>query len=244
MIARVLAAALLAAVILAGVAWPRGGELGSYRTSLEGRTPGQRRNATLSARSFGGVELAPGETFSFNRHVGSWTADRGYVKAPVSYNGQLLVSWGGGVCQTSTTLYNAALLAGLEVTERHRHEFAPSYVPPGRDAAVAFEALDLRLRNPYQFPVTLTCDVSGDAITVRVTARKMPTELPRIEAVVERASDPATIVLHGAERTRVRNSGRKGFRTSVWRVWHDRRELVSRDTYPVMHRIEETTSSF
>ena len=75
--------------------------------------------------------VLPGQVFSFNKTVGSWTADRGYVRAPVSYDGELIKSWGGGVCQTSTTIYNAALMAGLEILERHHHHWPARYAPLG-----------------------------------------------------------------------------------------------------------------
>jgi vancomycin resistance protein YoaR len=132
-----------------------------FATSLEGRTQGQRHNATLAAKRLHGAILAPDATWSFNQTVGQWVRSEGYVRAPVSYGGVLVPAWGGGVCQTSTTLYNAALLAGLEVVERHPHTIAPSYIAPGRDAAVAHGIADLKLRNPYPFPCRIECFVRG-----------------------------------------------------------------------------------
>src|SRR5690349_13198224 len=112
-------------------------EIAGYATSLQGRTHGQRHNAELAAAALDGKTIAPGAVFSFNQTVKSWSLDEGYVKAPVSFDGELVRAYGGGVCQTSTTLYNAALLAGLPILERHPHVFRPQYITPGRDAAVA-----------------------------------------------------------------------------------------------------------
>src|SRR5687767_11452496 len=109
-------------------------EMAGYATSLLGRTSGQRHNARLAAEAINGKAIAPGEVFSFNRAVKSWSVDQGYVKAPVSFDGELVRAFGGGVCQTSSTLYNAALLAGLPIIERHPHVFRPQYIAPGRDA--------------------------------------------------------------------------------------------------------------
>src|SRR5207302_1442552 len=81
------------------------------------RTKAQKRNAILALKKLDGAVIAPGETFSFNTRVGTWSRDQGYRRAPVSYNGTLIASWGGGVCQTSTTLYNAALLAGMKIID-------------------------------------------------------------------------------------------------------------------------------
>ena len=91
----------------------------SFATSLKGRTPSQLHNARLSANELHGEMIPPEGVFSFNRAVKTWTSDEGYVKAPVSYDGELIPAYGGGVCQTSTTLYNAALLAGMPIVERH-----------------------------------------------------------------------------------------------------------------------------
>ena len=124
-------------------------ELAGYATSLRGRTAAQSGpTRQKAAQAINGKIIAPGATFSYNQTVKSWSWDAGYVKAPVSYDGELVKAYGGGVCQTSTTLYNAALLAGLPIVERHAHTFAPHYVPPGRDAAVAQYDIDLRFQKP------------------------------------------------------------------------------------------------
>jgi vancomycin resistance protein VanW len=148
-----------------------------FATSLEGRTQGQRHNATLAAKRIHGAIIAPDATWSFNQTIGQWVRSEGYVRAPVSYGGVLVPAWGGGVCQTSTTLYNAALLAGLEVVERHPHTIAPSYIAPGRDAAVAHGIADLKLRNPYPFPCRIECFVRGDKLVCRLSAGASPQQV-------------------------------------------------------------------
>ena len=139
---------LSASVVLGGLIWanvrvtPQVSEqrLAGYTTSLKGRKKAQIRNATLAARALNGQVIAVRKTFSYNAvvSVSDKDSDTGYVPAPVSVEGTMVPALGGGVCQTSTTLYNAALLAGLSVVERHPHTIAPKYVPPGRDAAVAW----------------------------------------------------------------------------------------------------------
>jgi vancomycin resistance protein YoaR len=169
-----------------------------FATSLEGRTPGQRHNATLAAKRVHGATLAPNAEWSFNQTIGQWVRSEGYVRAPVSYGGVLVPAWGGGVCQTSTTLYNAALLAGLEVLERHPHTIAPSYIAPGRDAAVAQGIADLKLRNPYPFPCRIECFIRGDKLVCRISAGASAEQVrPHARActleteVVSRAPAPA-----------------------------------------------------
>lgn len=211
-----------------------------FSTSLSGRTPNQRHNARLSLSEIHGSVLQPGETFSFNQRCQGWTARDGYRKAPVSYNGQLVDAWGGGVCQTSSTLFNAALLAGMEIVERHGHVFSPDYVPAGRDAAVAYETVDLKFRNPYPFPVRIEGRARGSQLTVTLTGLGQPKALPRVISEVDEVREPQTFLYGQGEHSRVRNSGKTGYSVTVWRLWPDRRrEVVVRQTTPAMHRVVE-----
>ncbi|MCX7967413.1 MAG: VanW family protein, partial [Armatimonadetes bacterium] len=93
---------------------------------------------------------------------------------PVSLGGVLVPSWGGGVCQVSTTLYVAALLAGMEILERHNHAIAPSYVSTGMDAAVAYGVADLKFRNPFNFPVRVKCEVKASQIVCQIVGLMTP----------------------------------------------------------------------
>lgn len=240
-----LALALALLCGLAGSAWlaetpPHEYRLAAFTTTLEGRTRSQRHNAELGLEKLRDVEVPAGGIFSFNRTVGTWTRDAGYRKAPVSYNGQLIRSWGGGVCQTSTTLYNAALLAGMEIVERHRHTFQPGYAPPGRDAAVAFNSIDLRLRNPYPFPVRLRGRAENGRLMVEVVADRPLPERPHLTQEVWSVRAPSTFTSGPPGPSgRLRNSGKAGCEVAVYRVWRSRRELISVDSYPAMHRLVE-----
>lgn len=243
---RITAAILLASGVAAAALLP-GPErtLGAYVTSLEGRTGGQRQNALRAAKSLDGAVIAPGHVLSFNRLVGSWTPDRGYVMAPVSFDGELVNDWGGGVCQTSTVLYNAALLAGLEIVERHRHTWAPRYAPPGLDAAVAQSNIDLRLRNPYPWPVRIRALREEGRLGFEVLGRAAG---PIASVAGEtRATVAPTEVLRSSQRLpagnrRIVTHGRPGVRVAVYRTFRQgekagRRELVSLDAYPAMGRV-------
>jgi hypothetical protein len=223
---------------------PREQVLGRYSTSLAARSPGQRTNARRSARALEGVTIPAGAEFSFNRTVGPWTADRGYVLAPVSYEGDLLVDWGGGVCQTSTTLYNAALVAGLEIVQRERHSWAPRYVPPGLDAAVAVSSADLRLRNPYPWPVRLHAQLQGERLGLEIRGG-LAGPVAEVHGDLEEALPPEEVVRTEASQTPGRHPavrGRPGAQVSVYRTYllgpeRGRRELVSQDSYPAMPRV-------
>ncbi len=231
---------LIAGLSVALLARPGEVCMGGYTTSLAGRSPSQRHNSLLALMKLTGAVVKPGQTFSFIKRVGTFSRDEGYRKAPVSYNGQLIDSWGGGVCQTSTTLYNAALLSGMEIVERNRHRFAPSYIPPGRDAAVAFNAIDLKFKNPHPYPVRIIGRIEGDRLTIGIYGPDKLRQKPRIVEIVRDPLEPATYTI-GQEgpRARVRNTGKAGFQVSVFRIVGDSRELISCDSYPSMDRVVE-----
>lgn len=219
--------------------------MAAYSTSLDGRTAAQRSNALLAARAVDGAVIQPGGVFSFNRTVGPWTADRGYLRAPVSYEGELVKDWGGGVCQTSTTLYNAALVAGLDVVERHPHTWAPRYAPPGRDAAVAQYDIDLRFRNSNPWPVRIRTRVVGDSLGFEVVGREAGS-IASVATLSMGRADPVEITLPSVHvapgRRLIITRGKPGARVTVYRVFLKGpkagvRELVSRDSYPAMNRV-------
>lgn len=219
-------------------------EIASYTTSLNGRTPSQVHNVATALRSVNGKVLMPGETFSFLKSVGPWTADRGYRKAPVSYDGELVRSYGGGVCQLSSTLYNTALLAGLEIVERHSHHWPARYAPIGRDAAVAHEEVDLRFRNSLPVPVRLSCSIEGEKLKCAVRAACRPgcrvevkTELVSVTRPAEVFQDQA----RGPVRWKLTVRGHPGYHVVTYRKFfangRTRREFISEDTYQPMNRL-------
>jgi vancomycin resistance protein YoaR len=235
------------AVSLVCVLRLRGGPdvvLGQYATRLRGRTAAQKHNAAMAAAALNGQVVKPGREVSFNRIVGPWTADRGYKKAPVSYDGELVMAWGGGVCQTSTTLYNAAMLAGLDVVERHRHAWPPRYVAPGRDAAVAYPGIDLVVRNPYPWPVRLAASVQGENLAVTVFGGERLATHIAVEGDVRSVIQPDEVLQVGRPDSgrHVLSAGQPGFDVAVYRTYHRggrlvRTELMSTDHYPAMNRV-------
>ncbi len=224
-------------------------EIGSYVTSLHGRTDSQVFNAVLATRKIGNVVLAPGATFSFLQTVGPWTADMGYKKAPVSYDGELVNSWGGGVCQVSTTLYNAALLSGLEIVERHRHHWPARYAPLGRDAAVAYGDIDLKFRNNLPVPVRIIGSIEGEKLAFRVQSSYHPRYTVRIEPETRAVMLPNEVVqdrtTDGSGRWKLINRGHPGFCVTTYRRFmagkSSRRQRISEDRYPAMSRIVRIT---
>lgn len=254
--ARMAAIAVAIALIAALGIWAvlSGGgeyEIGCYATGLRGRTPSQVHNLIVAAKRINGTVLQPGQTFSFVRAVGPWTADMGYMKAPVSYDGELIRSWGGGVCQTSTTLYNAALLAGLDIVERHKHHWPARYAPLGRDAAVAYSDIDLKFRNDLPAPVRIVGEVKGDRVAFRLMCTSRPRWHVEIESQTRSVTRPGEIVIPHDNLARGRwktvNRGHPGFCVVIYRRFiagrSVRRQMISEDDYPVMNRVVRMAAS-
>lgn len=227
-------------------------EIAGSSTPLRGRGSNQRHNAALAARSLDGCVVLPGEVFSFNRRVQVWSAQRGYRKAPISYEGVLVPAVGGGVCQVSSTLYNAVLTAGLPIVERHRHAVAPLYVPPGRDAAVAQGTLDFRFKNALSAPLRIRTAVSDGMLTVRLFCSDAVVSTATIMTKVLSSRPPRRVARAEPDADQVRRTGNAhgrgaaGFRVVTYRCFYEGgrevlRERVSDDTYQAVDYVLEPT---
>jgi vancomycin resistance protein YoaR len=138
------------------------GVIGEFSTSFKGSSYGRIQNIKVSAKRLSDLLILPGDEISYNEMVGPINSETGFMEAPVIINGELTPGMGGGVCQTSTTLYNALLLADITIVERHPHSIAASYVPKGTDGAVAQGYLDLKFRNDFDFPIYTFSKVVGN----------------------------------------------------------------------------------
>lgn len=141
--------------------------LATASTTFTTETPNNKNrgiNIRLAAQSINGTVLFPGGEFSFNNVVGPRTSGKGYVIAHVFSEGQVKDGYGGGICQVSTTLYDAALFSNLNITERHNHVFAVGYVPLGLDAAISYGYSDFKFTNTTDYPIRIDAGVSGNNI--------------------------------------------------------------------------------
>lgn len=147
--------------------------LASYTTTMAAN-PDRTYNIALAAGLVHGRILAPGEVFSYNQTVGPRTIERGFRPAPILLDDELVPGDGGGICQVSSTLFNVALLADLEVIARANHTRPVPYLPMGRDATVIYGALDLRVRNRTGSHVLLWTKVTGRRLTITVYGTPAP----------------------------------------------------------------------
>lgn len=141
--------------------------LAEYTTYFDGSSD-RGENVRLAAEALNHYLLKAGQEFSFNKVVGERSADAGYLAAPVIIDGRTETGLGGGVCQVSSTLYNAILLAGLTPTDRTAHFFPAAYVPAGLDATVSFNQLDLCFRNSLPHNVYFLTYANGNELTICV----------------------------------------------------------------------------
>lgn len=144
------------------------GLLASYTTTFDIADADRSYNIKVAADALDGLFVAPGEAFSFNGMVGPRSSEAGYKNAKVIVNNEFVDGLGGGVCQVSSTLYNAVLLSGLEIIERNSHSLPVFYVPPGRDATVSFESVDFRFRNSTPRHIYIKSMYSPGRVSVKL----------------------------------------------------------------------------
>lgn len=140
-------------------------KIGTFTTNYSANDYNRNTNIKLATKTIDSYLLMPGDSFSFNDFVGDTTADKGYLGAGSYLNGEVVDSLGGGVCQVSTTLYNAIIKAGIIPDVRYNHSMTVGYVPIGQDAAIAYPYKDLKFTNPYNSPVYIEGSVSPTSVT-------------------------------------------------------------------------------
>lgn len=225
--------------------------IGSFTTNTTSNK-NRNTNVRLAAEAINGTVIKPGHEFSFNGTVGQRTEAKGYKGAAAYNNGEVVQEIGGGVCQVSTTLYNAVFKAGLKISYRRSHTFEPNYVTPGRDATVSYEQPDFKFINTSSTAIGLrasyadqkmTVSVYGipileDGITWDLESKKVEDlGVPEPEYVEDQTLDP------GVEKTT--SKGSSGSRWETYKVVYKdgkeiSRELDHKTTYkghkPVVHR--------
>lgn len=172
--------------------------LGNFSTVFDLSNTNRASNISLAAGLLNGVVLQSGETLSFNDTVGARLPERGFLPAKIIENGEYTEGVGGGVCQVSTTLYNAALLSGMTVTEFHPHSLPVGYVAPSRDAMVSGKSCDLKFKNPTKFPIYIRSSAKGGVLNFKIYGKSDGASyslesvvLESVPAPEEFCSDPA-----------------------------------------------------
>lgn len=155
--------------------------LGRYTTTFNPHNAPRVTNIDLSSQAIDYEIVPPGETFSFNETVGPRTYERGYRPAPIIVRGEYSEGVGGGICQTSSTLFNSADQAGLPIIERAIHSKRVTYVPKGRDATVSWGGPDFKFKNDTNYPILIASEMHHGWITVTIYGeRNIPTKRKKV----------------------------------------------------------------
>lgn len=219
--------------------------LGECITELNPAQINRTSNIDLAVNALHNILIKPGDVFSFNEQVGERTTENGFEIAPVIEGAQIIQGLGGGVCQVSTTLYNALLTANLEIVERRPHTRPVPYVSPGLDAAVVDGQIDLRFRNNRSFPVLLTGTLEGDKLRIRLWGVASDNE-PRIDIETKiQVVNPKTVIHKDPDLPQgsqvVNNPGRQGFIARVYKVvkgsYGETSQLITSDYYPPENKV-------
>ncbi len=206
----------------------------TFSTKFSASDKFRSTNLKIAAHKLDGFVLLPGEKFSFNDFVGERSPENGFYKAGVYRRGRHEIDYGGGVCQVSTTLFNAVALANLKVEVRNNHTFLVPYVPAGRDAAVAYGTYDFVFVNTMDTPIAVSTKWIPGKLTFTVLGQKVPDQevvlQPSVTASwehpVEYVDDPT---LKPGEEKEIEKGG-KGYRATTLRIVKVAGKEVSRET--------------
>ncbi|MBO5069476.1 MAG: VanW family protein [Roseburia sp.] len=215
--------------------------LGSYTTNYSDSTQNRCTNISIAAGLIDGTVLYPGEEFSVAAAIGPLDASNGYELAGAYENGQTVQSYGGGVCQVSSTLYNAVILAELEITERSNHSMIVTYVKPSMDAAIAGDYKDLKFVNNRETPIYLEGYTVGKNVYFNIYGEETRADNRKVtyESEVVSQEDPPTQFVGTADpagQISVAQSKHTGYVARLWKVvtvdgTEESREVYNKSTY-------------
>ena len=221
--------------------------LATFTTRYDASDKDRTTNLRLACQKLDNKVVLAGDTFSYNQTLGERTVAAGYKNAKVYENGEVVDGIGGGICQISSTLYNAVLIANMKVTERRNHQFVTSYLPAGRDATVVYGLTDFKFKNTRTYAVKLKASISNGIATISIYGIKEENEyttsfetqtISTIPYTVKYVEDSTLNV--GTEK--VKQKGANGLITQTYMIKSLNgkvvsRELLSKDTYSAMQKI-------
>lgn len=226
--------------------------LGSFSTKYDLQNENRATNLALAASKINGTVVAPGNQFSYNSIVGARTIATGYKESKIYSNGQVVDGIGGGICQISSTLYNAIVFANLDIKERHNHQFITSYVSPGRDATVVYGSKDLKFINNRSYPIKIIATASDGIVKISIYGIKENAEYDvsfDIETISTIPYDTKYEYNQNLDSSKeyTKQLGANGAIVNVYKVLKLNgsivsRTLISQDSYNALNRIIETNS--
>jgi vancomycin resistance protein YoaR len=216
-------------------------KISEFTTALGTSAAGRIHNITATAETIQNQLLAPGDIFDYSKIIQQTEKNSRYQEAPVILNGKLVPGIGGGICQVSSTLYNAVLRAGLQIIERRNHSLPVSYVPLGQDATYAEGYINFRFRNSSDHFLLIRTSVEHNEFTLKLFGTVSEQTTYDISTNIVSYLPPPTRYLLNTELAvnahEVIQEGKQGFIVETFRLQKSnnvviRKELISRDTYP------------
>lgn len=221
--------------------------LGEFSTTYNAGATARTTNLRLASNKINNTVVMPGETFSYNKVVGERSVAAGYKEAPTYAGGKVVNDIGGGICQITSTLYNAVVFANLDIVSRSNHQFVPSYVKAGRDATVVYGAIDFKFKNTRKYPIRIKSSVSGGVAKVQIFGMKEDTEYDvKIETKITGSIPMQTVYEDDATleqgKEKVEQKGHNGTYSEAYKVVYSNgkvvsRTLLSKDKYNQMSTI-------
>lgn len=225
-------------------------KLSSFSTRYDASNTNRATNVELATQAIDGTVILPGEVFSFNKTVGPRTKAKGYELAGAYSAEGVVDSYGGGVCQVSTTIYNSALYANLETVQRYNHNFIVSYVDPGRDATVSYGALDFKFKNSRNYAIKLKTKALNGILTVEIWGIKEEEEVD-IEITSEITDEIMRNTKYiydstlGKDEEIVKTQGADGVKSKAYKIVKKNglilsKTILSEDSYNPMTKVVRT----
>lgn len=221
--------------------------MAAFQTTLPDPLPGEEYNVALAADLLAGTVVPAGKVFSTNQTIGPYNSRRGFREGPVYIGTQVSKNIGGGVCKISTTLYNVATLANLQIIERNSHGMLVPYVPPGQDATVSEGSKDFRFKNNTAHPIVIWADTKENTLYMAVYGRIKPPEVTWHHRILNRQLMP-TIYRYNkslkAGEEKIIIPGADGVVVKNWLTIKDHNGVITRkelgiDYYRPMIRVIE-----
>ncbi len=221
--------------------------LSIFTTRYDASDVNRTTNLKIACQKINGKVLMAGETFSYNKTLGARTVAAGFKNGKVYEAGEVVDGIGGGICQISSTLYNAILMANLETIERRNHQFVTSYVGPGRDATVVYGMTDFKFKNTRKYPIRIVASAQNGIATVSIYGIKEENEytfnfstktISVIPPTTKYEEDPSLPV--GTEKVKRKGTNGQKTETYITKMQNGKvisTKLLSRDTYDAMQRI-------
>ncbi len=221
--------------------------LATFSTRFDGSNYNRNTNIKLAAKKVNGTVILPGEKFSFNTIVGSRTIEAGFKEGTAYIGGKVVPDVGGGVCQVSSTIYNTALLANMQIVERSNHMFTTGYVAASRDATVYYGSLDFVFKNSRKYPIKMVASANGGVCKVSIYGIKEEKEYEVIiQSKITSYINPTTIYKEDptleegkeiVEQTAITGCRSEGYKILKLNGKIVSQTLLSKDTYKSRNKI-------